>query len=821
MHTFVQDLRFAWRMLSKSPALTAAALASLALGIGANATLFTLLHGVFLRPLAAPDLDRLVAFYTFQESHDRAIPRIAYPNVEDLEESAGSFAQVAAIAFAPATWTPDDGEPTGLHGQAVTSSFFRLLGVQAEEGRTFLPEEDEPPDAHPVVVLHHDLWTSRFGGDPAVVGRTLNLEGRPFTVVGVAPPGFDGTLMTVQPDFWVPLSMRGAFVPPEQRPWLHNRRALITRAYGKLAPGVSHEQARGEVRALGRALAEEFPDANGDRTLDVVPLARAVLDPEQRAGFARAGALLGVTVGLVLLVACGNVANLLLARAATRRREIAVRLSLGAPRVRLVRQLLTESTLLALLAGGAGLLLAAWFRSALWSLRPPDLAELQPDLAFHGPVLAFTAGLSVATGLLFGLAPALQSSRPELLDDLKQESGRAPDRGGPFSLRNLLVMAQVALCVTALVFSGLALRGLGQAARVDLGFSPDGLAALRLQLARRGLDPPEGEQLFDRILERAAAVPGVQAASLAAGIPLAEGTPWRSVLVEGRDPEAPDNAVLTPINAVEPGYFRILGIPLLEGRDLSPRDRADGRPVAVINRTAAEVLWAGEEPLGKRFRLYGDDAVREVVGVVADAKHAAVGEEPQAQIYLSRRQSYRPDQWLVIRAGSDPAAALAAVREEIRRLAPMLPVEEEGTLEQRVAENLAGERMTTALLGVLGLLTLVLAAVGVYGVTAYSIEQRRSEVGLRMALGASRPDVLRMVLRQSLSVVAAGLLAGLLLAAPGARLLEDLLFGLSPGDPATFAAAVLVLVAVATLATLIPAFRATGVDPVAVLRPER
>jgi putative ABC transport system permease protein len=821
MRSLALDLRFAWRVLRKSPVLTAAAVVSLALGIGVNTTLFTLLHGVFLRPLAVPDLPRIVAFYTHQERQEEVIPRLSYPNFEDLAGHTSAFSELAAIAFAPATWHPRQGDPESLNGQAVTSSFFRLLGVEAALGRTLLPAEDDPPGAHAVMVLNHQAWISRFGADPEILGRTVDLGGRSFTVVGVMPRGFDGTVMSVRPAFWVPLSMLDHFIPPAQRGWLENRRALLARAYGKLAPGVSLEQARAELLAVGRSLAEEHPDANGDRRLDLVPLAEAVLDPEQRQGFARAGALLAVVVGLVLLVACSNVANLLLGRAAGRRREIAIRLSLGAPRSRLVGQLLTESVLLALLAGALGLLLALGGRSVLWSLRPAELADFHVDLALHPPVLAFTLALSLATGLLFGLAPAFQASRPELLDDLKRESGRAPDAGGLFSLRNLLVMVQVALCLAALVFSGLALRGLGRAGEVDLGFAPAGLAALRLELSRRGLEPGQGEQLFDRALERARAVPGVESATVAAGLPMSGGVLGRTVLVEGRAPEAPNNALMVPVNAVEPGFFRTLGIPLLAGRDFGPEDRREGRPVAVVNRAAARLLWPEEEALGKRFGLFGTAEVREVVGTVADAKLDAVGEEPQPQIYLSWRQSYHPDLWLAVRSGGDPAAALATLRNEIRLLDPALPVSDMGTLEERVAESLGGARMATTLLALLGALTLILASVGVYGVTAYSIQQRRSEIGIRMALGAERATVLRMVLRQGMSVVALGLAAGVLLAGPGARLVEGLLYGVSPTDPATFAVTALLLAGVALVANVIPAARATAVDPVRVLRPER
>jgi predicted permease len=821
MGALQRNLRFAWRMLRKSPGLSAAAVVSLALALGVNTALFTLLHGVFLRPLPVAELDRMVAFYTHQETQEEPLPRLSYPNYEEVEEHTAAFEDLAAIAFAPATWIPREGDPESLNGQAVTSSFFRLLDVEAEHGRTFLPEEDDPPGAHAVVVLNHEAWRTRFGADPDVVGRTLDLGGRPFTVVGVAPRGFDGTLMTVRPAFWVPLSVLDHFVPPAQRGWLQNRRALVTRVYGKLAPGVSLERARAEVAAVGRSAAEAFPDTDGDRRLDLVPLAEAVLDPGQRQLLGRAGTLLAVVVGVVLLVACGNVANLLLGRAAARRREIAVRLALGAPRRRLVGQLLTESVLLALLAGGLGLLFALGARSVLWSLRPADLADLHLDLSFHPPVLLFALALSVATGVLFGLAPALQASRPELLEDLKQESGRAPDTGGLFSLRNLLVMVQVALCLTALVFSGLALRGLSRAAEVDLGFAPEGLAAMRMELSRRGLDPGQAEQLYDRVLERARAVPGVEEATLAVGYPLSGGMVWRTVLVEGRDPGAPNDNLLMPVNAVEPGFFRTLRVALVEGRDLAPEDRREGRPVAVVNRAAARLLWPDEEPLGRRFRIFGVDQVWEVVGVVADAKLDAVGEEPQPQAYLSRRQTPFPDLWLVVRAAGDPAVPLVTLRNEVRLLDPMVPVSGMGTLEARVAESLGGARLAAALLGLLGALTLVLAAVGVYGVTAYSIQQRRSEIGIRMALGAERGAVLRMVVRQGMTVVGVGLAAGVLLAGPGARLLEGLLYGLSPADPLTFVATALLLAAVALVANLIPAARATGVSPVKVLRPER
>ncbi len=822
METLLKDLRFAFRTLKKTPLVTAAALVSLALGIGANTTIFTLVNAVFLRGLPIEEPDRVVALFTTEEKQQAGplgnVMPVSRPNYVDLRDETDVFSQLVDVAFVPADLAAAGGEPEQIFGMQVAGGYFEMLGVKAFHGRLLGPQDDETVGGHPVVVLSHRFWLRRFGGDKALVGQTITLNRLPFTVVGIAPPGFEGTFTLGQTDFWAPMAMVDTFWTVF-REYFDDRRALFMFVYGRLAAGVTLEQARAQVATVGQGLAQTYPDVNENRAFTIRPLSETTINPGQRDNFVRAGGLMMTVVGLILLIACVNVANLLLGKAVARRREIAIRMSLGAPRGRIVRQLLTESLVLGLGAGMLGLVFAYWARSALWAMRPPFLQQSGLDLSLDAPVLAFTLGVALLTGVLFGLFPALRASRPGLTEDLKDatEGGLART----FNFKNLLVTGQVALSLVALIGSGVFLRSLGEATRIDLGFEPEQLAMLSFDLSRQGYDADRGEQFLNRVVERTSSVPGIESASLATIVPLGGGGFMRTVYVEGRGTEAENNGILTPANVVGPGFFKTAGIELRRGRDFTTADRAGSQTVAIINQAMAERFWPGEDPIGRRYSYHGEEEVWEVVGVVETAKYLNVGEDPQAQAYVPRLQDYNPAITLLVRADGDPAQALETVRREVQSLDETLPITNPQTLATAVGQALWAPRMAAILLGVMGALALLLASIGSYGVMAYSVSARRHEIGIRMAMGASGADVLKLVLGQGMTLVVAGLVLGLGVAVIAGRAVAPLLYGVSPTDAVTFAATSAVLAAVALVATLIPARRASTVDPVNVLRRER
>ena len=824
METLLKDLRFAVRTLKKTPLVTAAALVSLALGIGANTTIFTLVNAVFLRGLPIAEPDRMVTLFTTEEKQQAGplggLMPVSRPNYVDLRDETDVFSELVDVAFVPADLAAAGGEPEQIFGLQVAGGYFDMLGVKPFHGRLLGPQDDVTVGAHPVVVLSHRFWQRRFGGDKGLVGQTVTLNRLPFTVVGIAPPGFEGTFTLGQADFFAPMSMVDTFWTVF-RPYFDDRRALFMFVYGRLADGVTLEQAQAQVATVGQGLAESYPKVNENRTFTVRPLSETTINPAQRDNFVRAGGLMMTVVGLILLIACVNVANLLLGRAVARRREIAIRMSLGAPRGRIVRQLLTESLVLALGAGALGLAFAYWARSALWAMRPPFLQQSGLDLSLDASVLAFTLGVAALTGVLFGLFPALRASRPGLTEDLKEANEGEGGLARTFNFKNLLVTGQVALSLVALIGSGIFLRSLGEATQIDLGFEPGPLAMMTFDLSRQGYDAERGEQFLNRVVERARQVPGIESASLATIVPLSGGGFMRTVYVEGRDTEDANNGILTPANVVGPGYFKTVGIELLRGRDFTAADRAGSQTVAIINQAMAERFWPGEDPVGRRYSYHGEEEVWEVVGVVETSKYVNVGEDPQAQAYVPRLQNYNPAISLVVRAAGDPVQALETVRREVQSLDQTLPITNPQTLATAVSQALWAPRMAAILLGVMGGLALLLAAIGIYGVMAYSVSQRRHEIGIRMAMGARGTDVLKLVLGQGMTLVIAGLVLGLGVAVIAGRNVAPLLYGVSPTDAVTLAATSALLAAVALLATLIPALRASTVDPVNVLRRER
>lgn len=820
MTTLTYDIRYALRLLAKSPVVSFVAALSLGLGIGANTTIFSLVNEVFLKPLPMAEPSRLVSIFTTDERNRQGFFDFAPTsrlNLVDYREKNEVFEGLVAHAFVPLSLSGGTGEPEQIPGELVMGDYFSVLGAPVAIGRGFLPDEDAAPGAAPVTVLSYGLWQRRFGGDAGIVGKTVNLNGRAFTVVGVTAESFRGTNAIGGPQLWVPFAMYREVTSGFLRDNWDSRRALTFAATARLKPGATIEQASANMNAIAAALAQEYPNENAGRSITLVPLAQATLDPGFRENALTAGGVLMVVVGLVLLIACANVANLLLARAAARKQEIAVRLSLGASRGRLVRQLLVESLVLAAVGALCGLVVADSARAALMALRPPFLREDALSMALDARVLFFTALVAVATGILFGLAPALQFSRPDLATELKDRSSQPTGSRGRFTVRNALVVAQIALSLVALVGSGLFLRSLGNARQIDPGFDADKLAVLSFNLATQGLPLDASKERQQQILERVRGVPGIERAAYGGFAPLGGGGFARTLFLEGQDVTDPRAGRLVQINTLSEGYLETLGIALLKGRDFAATDTTDAPRVVIINETMATRFWPDREALGQRFRFFGQAHVNEVVGIARDSKYNQLGEDPQPFIYQPLRQAPQANVTLHVRSGNPPAT-LGTVRAVVQQMEPNMPLVGVFTMSDVFDQALWAPRMGALLLAVFGALALVLASIGVYGVMAYTVSQRTREIGIRLALGATTASVRSLVFRQGLMLTAIGVVLGIVGAVAGAQQVAQLLFGVNAIDPVTFIAIPLLLLLVASLAIYIPARRASRVDPVEALR---
>ena len=817
-----RNLRFSFRTLFKSPGFTLVAVLSLGLGIGANTTIFTLINSLFLNPLPVENTSELVAVFTTDEKNANgffATAPSSYPNYEDYRDQNDVFTALAAYTFPNPVSLSTGSEPEQIFVELVTGNYFDLLGIRPALGRFFLPEEGDTWGKHPVAVMSHGLWARRFGSDPGVVGTTVKLNGSAFTVVGIAAEGFKGLSALFGPDFWVPTMMYRQILPAQFQDWFERRRLLFANIAGRLKPGVSIDEAEANMKTIASALEQEYPEPNGGRSVALLPLAEATIFPGIRGFLVLGGAVLMVVVGLVLLIACSNVANLLLARAAARRKEVAIRMAIGAGRSHLMGQLLTEATLLALMGGIFGLFVALWGRRLIWSMRPPFAAQVNLDLPLDSRVLGFTLLVSLATGILFGLVPALRASRPDVVEALKEETRTGGQGKTRLSLRNLLVVAQVALSVVSLVAGGLFLRSLASASDMDPGFEVEQLAVMTVSPGQQGFDQPQAEQFYDQVIERTRALPGLRSAAWASNLPLFGGFS-RSVFPEGQGAEDEGTGVIVQTNSVGPGYFDTFGITVSRGRQFNLADREDSVPVAIINEAMAERFWPGEDALGKRFKFYGDDKFQEVIGIVETVKIVTLGEEPQPCAYLSMKQRYNDTMTFYLRSEGEPGAVLGAARREVQALAAQIPITNVWTISEVIDQSLFAPKLGAALLAVLGLLALALASVGLYGVMAYTVNQRDHEIGLRVALGAQQRDVLQLILRQAMTLVGVGMGIGIALSLAVTSMVSSLLYGVSAADPATFLGVATVLVTVALLATLVPALRASRVDPLVALRYE-
>ena len=816
MRTFLQDLRFGVRTLLKSPGFAAVAVVTLALGIGANSAIFSVVNGLLLQPLPYPESERLAIIWTHSPG----------ANVEQDWPSPGQFAAVKseasafedlALAQGTSLNLAVDGGAERVGVVRATSNLFSLLGARPALGRVLLPEEDAP-GRPPAAVLSHGLWQRRFGSDPNVLGRALTLNGQSYTVVGVMPADFAlgyEVMPTVgaieQPDVLLPLALTAERAASQGD---ENYNILA-----RLRPGATVEQAQVELDLTARRLGQQFPDyypPSRAFRLSVRPLLEQVVGDVRTALLILLGA-----VGFVLLIACANVANLLLARAAVREKEMAVRTAIGAGRWRIVRQLLTESVALSAAGGALGLLVAFWGLEALRSLAPGNIPRLQM-VALDWRVLLFTSVVTICTGVLFGLAPALRGSRVNLGETLK-EGGRALAGGGGQRLRNGLVVTEIALSLVLLVGAGLLIRSFMRVQQVEPGFDPRGLLSLRLSVAGTGYQGERGTEYYQKLLERVRTLPGVESAGAASILPLGGGIGWGSITIEGYVPTTGQEAIQSDQRIAGPGYFETMRVPLLRGRLFDERDAEDSTPVAIIDENMARTYWPGTDPVGRRLKSGSaddDTPWMTVVGVVGNVKQYALDADSRVTFYAPHTQRPSGTMYVVARTSGDAEGLAPAVVREARAIEPNVPVFDVKTMERRLSESLARRRFAMLALGLFALVAMLLAAVGIYGVMSYSVAQRTREIGVRVALGARSRDVLGLVLRRGMILTLVGIGAGLAGAFALTRLMGSLLFGVSATDPLTYAAIALLLAAAALLACFIPARRATKVDPMMALRYE-
>lgn len=813
----IPDLRFAVRMLLKNRSFAIVAFLAIALGIGVNTTIFGVVNTLLLRPLPVGKPDQLVQVYTLDARNGKG-PN-SYLNFLDYARTNQVCSSVAAYHFAPLGLTTN-GETTNIVAQSVSGNYFSLLEVNPVLGRAFLPEEDTTPNAHPVVVLSHRFWR-KLGGDADAVGTTLTLNGRRFTIIGVAPPSFIGTDVGVSPDLWVPMAMR-AWTTPGLAEWFENRRALMLNVVARLKPGVSIAAAETQLKTVARQLELAYPEFNKERTVTLTSVEAAktagLNGPGTEDAIRNISLLLLIAAGSILLIACANVANLLLARGSTRQREMAVRLALGAGRGRIVRQLLTESILLALLGGLGGVVLAYWLGDALLATLPASPLPLSFDPAPDLRVLLYALLLAVGSGVVFGLAPALQTVRSDLTQGLRE---RVSSGGGGItrlSLRNFLVVAQIAVSLLLLIGSGLFLKSFHKAQAIDPGFRARNLALLSFDLNLAGYDQARGIQTIRDLLEEIRRHPQARSADAGEWVPLGFGGRSRTIYLEGGTADGEQNRRLANVSMITPGYFDTLGIPFLKGRKFTEADATKkAASVVIINETMARQIWPGEEAIGRRFRFFQSEAV-EVIGIAKDIKALSLGEAPTPMVYQPVYEAPKAAVTLFIQTTGAPGAMVSEMRRIVRARDTHIPITYEKTIEDHMAFALWPSWMGAVLLGAFGLLALVLASMGVYGVMAYSVSQRTRELGIRMALGAQRHEVVQLVLQQGMTLAGVGLVVGLLAAFGATRLIAALLYGVNPNDPAVFIGVTSLLAAAAFAACYFPARRAVKIDPVVALR---
>jgi putative ABC transport system permease protein len=811
IETFFQDARYAVRMLRKNPGFTAVVVLTLALGIGANTAIFSVVYAVLLKPLPYTNPDRL--FTAFQANTQQGIPETgcSYPNFEEWRAQNHVFSEMAGISAHQLTLT-GRGEPSVVNTSVVTPELFALLDVKPLAGRIFFPQ-DGKQGAAPVVLVSEDLWRGRFGADPMIIGTSIDLDKRAFTVIGIIPTAFRTPFFNTKQEVWIPLVQDPLFST-----FMPQRGSHFLPAIGRLKPGVSVAQAQAEMDAISGRLAREFPAENNGWTIRLVPLGKEIVGDVR----AELLVLLGA-VGLVLLIACANIANLLLTRATSRSKEIAIRTALGAGRARIIRQLLSETAVLGLLGAAVGIALAYWGVKALSSLLPSSLPQMNPIRVDYF-VLGFALLLSAVASVGFGLVPAVFAANANVQSSLREGGGRSGESGGRRRARGFLAAAEIALAMVLLVAAGLLLRSFSKLMSVSPGFEAQHIVKADISLPQFQYSTPRQWTAFsDQLLAQIQAQPGMKESAVVVPMPIIQGSVNLGFDIVGTPPASEAESRAADYASVSPEYFRVMEIPLLAGRSFNQQDISSGPRVSVISKAMAQRYFPNQDPIGKRLTFGfppNGEAMREIVGIVGDVRDVSLGQDPGPMMYVPYAQAPFWGAGVVVRSTLSPSAVAAAIRQEVQKIDKDLPVTDVAKMPDLIDASVSQQRFRTFLLGLFAAMALVLAATGIFGVISYSVSCRTNEIGIRVALGASRGAILRMVLRETLALTVAGLVVGVPCALAASRLIGHLLFGVSANDPATLAAVAFALAAVATLAGYVPARRAMLVDPMVALRHE-
>ncbi|HJY05613.1 MAG TPA: ABC transporter permease, partial [Bryobacteraceae bacterium] len=797
---FIRDLRHGLRALRRTPGVSVFAVLTLALGIGASTTAFTIVNTLLLHPLPVEDPGHLVAIYTTASAKNAGksggfLPS-SYLNLKDYSVQNQVFSGSSGYTSPFVMTFEGSAGPQRLFGQLVTQNYFETLGLQPARGRFFLPSENSTPGSAPVAVLSFGSWQGKFGGAPDMVGRSLEINGAAFTVIGIAPKGFIGISDIFGPDVWLPSTMAAQVLPAELHNVLSDRGKPLFHAVARLKPGVTRSHAEANLRTIAATLQQAYPQDNESRTVSVQPITSELFSStggETGIVFGSAGLLAIVT--LILLIACSNVANLLLARITARKQEISVRLAIGASRGRVVRQLLAESVLLGLLSGVAGFAIGYEGCQLLWSLRPPEVVDNLVAPRFDVTVFIFAFLVSVATAFIFGVVPAIRASKTDVIEGLREETRIAGLGTRSVTFGNSLLVGQVALSLVALIVAALFLRSIQRAYQVDPGFDTGHLAVFMMNPEQAGYDESRTKAFYRDVKDRVSTLPGIAQASWASNMPFWS-RPARGFSIEGREQQRKSQTAMSVVNTVDLDYFKVIGVPVLRGRVFSETDRQDSRPVAIVNNYLAQKYWPRGDALGSRILLSGDREPRIVIGVVKTTNYTTLGEPPQACVYLPLRQNFSSGMTLYVRGASDPASIVNEVQHEVRNIAPQIEVSDIRTGSKIVNQVLFIQKIGVGLLGIFGLLALALASVGLYGIMAYSVSRRQREIGVRMAMGAEQGAVLSLILRQGMKLVGTGIGIGLVASLLIGRALSRALYGLSPADPVSLAGASIVLILV-------------------------
>jgi predicted permease len=811
-----KDVSYAIRGLMKRPGFVAVAVITLALGIGANTAIFSLVNAVLLSSLPVDHPSQIVSVAL--RGKDDAMSAFSFPNFRDYRDRNDVLSGLLVYRFVPLSLSRS-GANERVWGFEVSGNYFDVLGVNAIKGRTFHEDEDKTPLANPVAVLSYDSWQKRFGGDPEIIGKDVLLNNYQFKVIGVTPAGFKGTELIYTPEVWLTSSMMKWVEPGAD--WREDRTTRNFFANGRLKPGVSARQAEASLNLLAQQLGKEYPDTNEGQSVKVVPPGFVL--PDLRGAVVSFTWILMAAVALVLIVTCTNLAGLMLARATDRKREIAIRLAMGANRMRLIRQLLTESVLLSLIGGVAGVMLAFWIVDVLLAFKPPIDFPLAMDVKIDWHVLVFSLGVSLFAGAIFGLAPALQATRPGLSQALRETS--AQGGAARTRLRSVLVVAQIAISLVVLIAAGLVVRTLQRLQTMNPGFNPQNALTMSFDLGLQGYDEQRGQQFYRQLAERVQSLPGVKSAAVSSYIPLSLNFNSRNIFIEGLPAERGENVPTAMNGSAGPRFIETMGTPLLQGREFTDQDQAKSEQVAIVNETFVRRLMPNvsttAEAVGKRFAFgAATGPFMRIVGVVKDGKYFSITEDQRSFVWTPMAQDYNSSGILTVRTEGNPEALLGAVRKQVQTIDPNLPLFDVKTLTEHMRFALFPPRIAATVLGVFGLVALLLSAIGIYGITSYTVAQRTHELGIRLALGAQRKDVLKLVLSHGLKLTLIGAALGLVGAYLATRAITSVLYGVSATDPLTFLFVSSLLVGVALLASYVPSRRATKVDPLIALRNE-